>query len=165
MTAERWLPAVGYEGMYDVSDHGRVRSWATYNRPQVPAFLTPYLSKQTGYYYVKLQVDGNAANPTLHKLITSAFFGPRPEGLVVRHLDGDPTNNSLDNLRYGTPSENNFDTVRHGRSKEANQTECKRGHAFTTENTRLETRPGGRVARRCLTCQRDYDRARRAVAA
>lgn len=157
---ERWLPIPGYEGLYEVSDLARVRSWRPYNRLTLPALLTPYIAKN-GYYYIKLRLpSGKDTNPTLHSVLTAAFFGPRPGGLVVRHLDGNPQNNSLSNLAYGTPTENMDDSVRHGTHWEAALTHCKRGHEFTPENTRREARPGGRFARRCLTCQREYGRQR-----
>lgn len=84
--------------------------------------------------------------------------------LVVRHLDGVPTNNHPSNLVYGTFSENNDDSVRHRTHKEAKKDACQQGHPFTPDNTRIEARPNGRSARRCLTCQRAYDRQRRAAA-
>lgn len=161
MTGEEWRDIPGFPE-YQVSDRARVRSLKTYNRPDGrPVLLAPYLA-ENGYYYVKLLVGRKAHNPTLHKLVTAAFIGPRPEGMVVRHIDGDPTNNVPANLRYGTHSQNNDDSVRHGTHPEASKTQCKRGHEFTGENTRVERRPNGRSARRCLTCQREYDAARAA---
>jgi hypothetical protein len=50
----------------------------------------------------------------VHRLVLEAFVGPCPEGMLTRHLDGDPANNHLDNLRWGTPAENFADSVRHG---------------------------------------------------
>jgi hypothetical protein len=46
--------------------------------------------------------------------VLEAFIGPRPENCEVRHLDGDPSNNRLDNLAWGTKAENQADKVRHG---------------------------------------------------
>jgi hypothetical protein len=50
----------------------------------------------------------------VHKLICEAFLGPKPDGLITRHLDGDPTNNKLSNLAYGTHKENEEDKRKHG---------------------------------------------------
>ena len=52
----------------------------------------------------------------VHHLVLETFVGPRPAGLEVRHLDGDPSNNRLDNLVYGTSTENGQDMVAHGNS-------------------------------------------------
>jgi hypothetical protein len=162
MSAETWRAVPGFP-MYEASNLGRVRSWRTYNRPVVPYLMTP-TRQPNGYWYVRVtNPEGKSCNPTLHKLVTAAFFGERPEGLVVRHLDGNPSNNAVTNLTYGTYSENNDDSVAHGTHWEARLQACQKGHEFTPENTRVESRPNGRTARRCLTCQRAYDRARRAA--
>jgi hypothetical protein len=159
MSTEEWR-SIPDHPEYEASNQGRVRSWRTYNRPVVPYLMTPTLAPN-GYYYVKLiGPNGKACNPTLHSLVAAAFIGPRPAGVVVRHLDGDSTNCLSSNLAHGTPSDNLDDSVRHGTHPEARKTECKRGHEFTPENTRIEARPNGRSARRCLTCQREYGRAR-----
>lgn len=50
----------------------------------------------------------------IHRLVLEAFVGPRPDGLEARHRDGDPTNNRLDNLLWGTSSDNENDKRRHG---------------------------------------------------
>jgi hypothetical protein len=50
-----------------------------------------------------------------HKAVLEAFVGPRPEGLVCCHYDGDPWNSRLDNLRWDTPQANKDDAFRHGR--------------------------------------------------
>jgi hypothetical protein len=52
----------------------------------------------------------------LHRLMLLTFVGPCPEGMECRHLDGDPWNNCLANLRWGTRKENGEDKVRHGTS-------------------------------------------------
>lgn len=52
----------------------------------------------------------------VHRLVLEAFVGPCPPGFECRHLDGDPSNNCLDNLAWGTPKSNQGDRVRHGTS-------------------------------------------------
>lgn len=61
-----------------------------------------------------VEADGIRKNYLVHRLILEAFVGPCPEGMECRHLDGDPSNNRLENLRWGTPKENAADRVRHG---------------------------------------------------
>lgn len=68
--------------------------------------------------YVKGEdgVSVRLARP-VHRLVMEAFIGPRPEGMECRHLDGDPANNRLSNLTWGTPKENAEDQRRHGSMK------------------------------------------------
>jgi hypothetical protein len=86
----------------------------------------------------------------VHSLVAEAFIGPRPIGLEVRHLDGDSTNNAVDNLRYGTHAENMQDRVKHGRDPQALRTHCPHGHGYTPENTYMQS-AGGRGCRACRT--------------
>ena len=69
-----------------------------------------------GYRRVQLRATKNSCKTIrrVHQLILEAFVGPRPKGYETRHLDGDPVNNHLANLCYGTHSENQQDSIRHG---------------------------------------------------
>jgi HNH endonuclease len=78
--------------------------------------LRPYRSK-TGYLSVTLWTNRVPTRKFVHRLVLEAFVGPCPTGLECRHLDGDPSNNRLDNLRWGTRLENVADTIRHGRRR------------------------------------------------
>jgi hypothetical protein len=68
------------------------------------------------YLLVDLVIDGRRKHCRVHHLVMAAFVGPRPSGLQVCHLDGNPLNARLDNLRYDTPSANEADKRRHGTS-------------------------------------------------
>jgi hypothetical protein len=113
---ERWLPVVGFEGRYEVSDHGRVRSLdrvqdtETGPRQYRGKAIQPGTVK-SGH---RLVVLGKGNSRLVHALVLSAFVGPRPAGYDTLHGDGDPANNRLTNLRWGTRSENMQDAVRHG---------------------------------------------------
>jgi HNH endonuclease/NUMOD4 motif len=116
---ERWLPVPGWEGLYDVSDWGRIRSL-----PRPPGHLGPKTVRilkgqalKAGYRQVHLCRDGSTAMLYVHRLVMAAFAGPCPEGQEVRHLDGNPGNNRLSNLTYGTHTENAQDMVRHGHTQ------------------------------------------------
>lgn len=144
MTAETWAPIPEFPG-YWASDLGRIASirrnkWRVLKQGRNP----------NGYWIVSLWRDDRESpiTVTVHRLITAAFIGPRPDGLVVRHLDGDQHNNAAANLTYGTVSENSLDTVRHGRHNMARKTHCKRGHEFTPQTTDY-TKNGGRMCRTC----------------
>ena len=112
--AERWRWVPGYEGLYQVSDHGQVLSMA---RPKVPQdHLLKQQSTRTGYMTVSLWQNGRAWLITVHRLVLIAFTGPCPDGQEARHLDGNPANNLLPNLQWDTDAANGLDRVRHGTS-------------------------------------------------
>lgn len=151
---ERWLPVPGYEGLYEVSDLGRVRSLPRqvgYGR--IKGRILKALPGRNGYPRVNLWKDQRAKMHHVHSLVLAAFTGPRPEGYETRHLDGDRCNNTLANLSYGTPSENQHDKVRHGRHHNAVKTHCKHGHEFTPENTIIVVTPV-KTQRCCRLCAR-----------
>src|SRR5690606_25876746 len=69
-----------------------------------------------GYKAWRGSVDPNTGQREtlfVHKEVAYAFLGPRPEGLVVRHLNGDQTDNRVENLAYGTHKDNSQDALRH----------------------------------------------------
>jgi hypothetical protein len=103
---EQWRPVPGFEGKYEVSDLGRVKSL----RWTPPRILRPGPSNY-GHLSVAL---GQRNTRMIHQLVLLAFVGPRPPGQEARHLDGDPANNRLDNLCWGTRGDNIRDAVRHG---------------------------------------------------
>lgn len=156
---EQWRPIPGFPG-YEVSDKGRVLSRQMYHGSDRPRLMsTP--THDDGYRIVHLTADGASRVVRVHLLVTAAFLGPRPDGMVVRHLDGDAGNNALLNLRYGTASENSFDQVRHGTHPFAGRTRCKQGHEYTAENTAIQMSSAGRPYRQCKTCNRDRVRRQR----
>lgn len=107
---EVWRPVPGYEGIYEVSDAGSVRSFCHgYGRMLKP------IHDQDGYSRVGLYRNGKQRRVFIHRLVAEAFIGPPPAGLHVAHRDGSRTNNSASNLRYATAAENNADKVAHGR--------------------------------------------------
>lgn len=149
-TTERWLPVVGYEGFYEVSSHARVRSLP--RKKCRGTILKPTLDRGVaGYLKVGLSANGvRKSCPKLHVLVATAFLGPRPPGLEIRHLDGDSRNCRVDNLAYGTKAENDLDRKRHGKSYLPRSTFCGRGHEPTPANIyRAPDRP---KVHRCLTC-------------
>jgi hypothetical protein len=147
---ERWLPVSDYEGLYEVSDQGRVRSLTHQTPKGIRYGRRLKVPLRNGYPRVGLYREGVQVTRMVHDLVTAAFLGPRPEGTEVRHLDGNPQNATRTNLAYGTHGENQFDQVRHGTHFEANQTHCPADHEYTPENTKVDKQ--GR--RHCRKCQR-----------
>lgn len=113
--AEIWKPIPEFPG-YEVSDHGQVRSWRTYD-PSGTFACEPHLLKtppDRGYPCVDLHRDGRSHTKRVHRLVALVFLGPRPEGLQVCHYDGDKANNHISNLRYDSAKGNVADAIRHG---------------------------------------------------
>lgn len=154
---ERWRTVEGYPA-YDVSDLGRVRS----RRAGVERLLKPY-ADTFGHLQVKLYNSPTDRRQRLvHVLVMEAFVGPRsaPE-IDTRHIDGDPTNNVLSNLAYGTHAQNARDMVEHGRGW-AGHTHCINGHPFDATNTYFPPgRPGHRGCRTCRSAAEIRYRQRR----
>jgi len=116
---ERWLPVVGYERLYEVSDLGRIRSLDRVTRTnqfRVGKVLACSIDRaSTGYRYARLSKDGVCVKVNIHVLVLTAFVGPRPSPRhEACHDDGDRTNAALSNLRWDTPEANHADRIRHG---------------------------------------------------
>ena len=161
--SEHWKPVVGYEGIYEVSDMGRVRRVSAGQGAQAGLILKPTPSS-TGHLRVSLYAGGSKAIRYVHRLVLEAFVGPCPPGMEACHWDDDPTNNSLENLRWDSRSANVLDQVRNGIHSEAGKTHCKYGHEYTHENTYLQ-KSGYRTCRECQRQRHREQRARRTPAA
>lgn len=154
---EEWRPVFGFEGVYEVSDLGRVRSvdrvvtFPDGRRRRAPGrVLKPWIAN--GYPKVGLKHQGQSKKLYVHDIVLTAFIGRRPDGAACCHGDGVRTNNRLENLRWGTFSENNYDLVAHGTHHQASKTHCPQGHPYSLENTRLYHYQGWRY-RYCRACQ------------
>lgn len=166
--SEQWKAIPGWEGYYEVSDQGRVKSCAR-SVPGRPGrminrrerLLTPHRSRD-GYVSVELCRDNVRHHMKVHRAVLFAFVGPCPEGMEACHADGVRDNNVLANLRWDTRSANTLDKVAHGNHPMASRTHCVNGHEFTEANTYL--RPD-RSGRSCRACWADRRAQRKAAAA
>jgi hypothetical protein len=87
---------------------------------------------------------------SVHRLVLLAFSGHCPPGKEGLHWDDDPTNNRLENLRWGTPGENQQDCIRNGNHPKVNITHCPQDHEYSAENTHIDPRTGHRFCRSCF---------------
>lgn len=155
---EIWRPIPGWEGHYEASNHGRIRSInrAVFHTDGRTRHLTGRVLKERatlqGRPMVNLCRDGKCKNHTTHSLIAATFIGPRPQGAIIRHLNDDPWDNRVENLAYGSHHENVWDCIRNGGHPALNKTHCPRGHELVDWNlTKAHARKGYRD---CLACNR-----------
>lgn len=122
MINEEWYDIKGFEGIYQITKSGRIRSIARSWQQKARSGcvhthsikgreLKPGLSAQ-GYPTVVL--GRKTGTRTVHSLVAETFIGPRPCNNEVRHKNGDRTDHRLDNLCYGTRSDNINDSRTHG---------------------------------------------------
>lgn len=168
---EVWLPVVGYEGRYEVSSHGRVRSLDrvlirgnNIRQPMRGRVLKPWGKGGEGDRPHQVVTLGHYDRHYVHVLVLEAFVGPRPDGCEGCHNDGNPLNNRADNLRWDTASANQRDRLAHGTHHYGNRTHCINGHEYTPENIRWRIRTGPRYVtpsrvRECRTCARERGQA------
>lgn len=114
-----WKPVVGYEGLYEVSSVGGVRSLERFRRTirgnqRWPGkTLSPFVDVN-GYVYVSLSNGDKAKKTAVHRIVLEAFVGPSGPKQQACHNDGVRTNNSVDNLRWDSARANAADKAIHG---------------------------------------------------
>lgn len=156
--SESWLPAVGYEGLYEVSDLGRVRSLPRVRRngnPLSGRILRPGPQRR-GYLTVALTGrDGVVRSRRVHQLVLAAFVGMRPEGMAVLHRNDVPGDNRLVNLYYGSRLENFVDARCNGRQGMDRAAACSCGHVFCDEPIYRDPNNGLRACAGCRSSWMD----------
>ena len=105
MKKEIWKDVVGYEGLYEVSNFGRVKNLDQLRMPQnafhKAKILKPHLDKD-GYPRIGMTKNKKRRNYTVHRIVARAFI-PNPDNLPqINHKDGVPDNNHVDNLEWCT---------------------------------------------------------------
>lgn len=156
MTEWRVIP--GWEGYYESSDDGQVRSvdrivpYSDGRTAHRRGHLLKPRPDQDGYLHVALNRHGKARNFSVHCLVLLTFVGPRPEGCESLHGDHDPGRNHVDNLRWGTHAQNIREAVERGTHAMVGRTHCHRGHPLEAPN--LVPSSLRRGLRGCLSCSR-----------
>lgn len=156
-TNEHWRGVPGFEGAYEVSDQGRVRS---ITRGIVTKAGVRKVSKgkvlkfwvgSSGYFQVYL---GRGNPKMVHHLVLTAFHGPRPEGKEGRHGNGKCLDNRAVNLSWSTHQENELDKQAHGTNWQRNKTHCPNNHPLREPNLVVPRLKRG--FRLCKACNREY---------
>lgn len=153
---ESWKPILKWEGYYEVSDRGRIRSVdrfvrhsGTSLRRELGRIMSQH-SNENGYLYVMASKHGQTKRIWVHRAVLEAFVSSRPRGMVTMHLNNDPADNHVENLRWGTQAENIRQSVRDGRQANVRKKKCSRGHEFHDWNLAPAALRQGK--RSCLAC-------------
>jgi hypothetical protein len=116
---EVWLDCVGFEGFYQVSNFGNVRSVERMVMNRVgnglrksPAKLLKQCLSKSGYWIVSFCADGVKSNQTVHRLVCRAFIDNPKNKPQVNHKNGIKTDNQVSNLEWVTVSENGLHAYR-----------------------------------------------------
>lgn len=102
---EEWKPVFGYEGIYEISNYGRVKRACSGKGTYTGKIIKSYVI-DPGYSRVGLTKNAKTKSKYVHQLVMLSFVGECPEGLEVNHRDGDRANPRLNNLEYISRSEN-----------------------------------------------------------
>lgn len=117
---EIWKDVPDYEGYYQVSNLGKVRSvdrvitHSYSGTAKLKGKLLRLTLHKSGYFFCSLSKGCHRKTGFVHQLVMSAFVGKQLDGMDVAHNDGNSTNNHLSNLRYATRKENQADRITHG---------------------------------------------------
>ena len=113
---EIWRDIKGYEGLYQVSNYGKVRSldrttfansrWGKVRSMNFKGRIIKQFVGKNGYMKVSLCKDGKVHSKDVHRLVYEAFIREIVEGMQVNHIDENKTNNKVENLNLLTPKEN-----------------------------------------------------------
>lgn len=168
---DRWLPIPGWEGMYEVSDAGRVRSVDRMVPSNLPGkmricrgqMMKGFSLPDTDHRLVWLSRNGDSYGRLIHRLVLEAFVGPCPPGMEGCHRNDTATDNSLTNLRWDTRSANQIDSVRNGTHVNTQKIQCPRQHPYDMTIRRRDGR-SYRACSKCRRIQRDAFKSRRKAA-
>lgn len=144
---ELWKDVEGYEGLYMISNLGRVKSLHGSGR----------ILKQSGTIYLHVSFNKNGVQKgfLVHRLVGLAFI-PNPDGKPeINHKDGDKHNNSVDNLEWVTPQENQLHSIRTGLKEHGENAANNKLTAFEVAEIRKRYVPNKRGCG-CRTLAKQY---------
>lgn len=171
LEGEVWKPVLGFEGFYEVSNMGRVKS-LNYNHTKKERLIKVRLTSR--YLQVNLLANGRKRQPCLQRVVYEAFNGKLPEWkasakgderMEVNHIDENPLNNRLDNLELITMKENcNYGTRKARiREKQLNHQQSKKVYQYTMDGELVRVFPSTQECARCGFNQGDVAAACRNV--
>lgn len=142
---EVWKEVKEFEGEFEVSNTGCIRRTSTGN-------VLKTRKDKDGYETITLKWSKGEKNRRLHRLVCEAFHGEAPKGKnLALHGPAGISDNSSENLRWGSQSDNMRDRSREGKCVNLNKTHCPKGHPYSEENTLRLT---GKASRTCKTCRK-----------
>lgn len=152
---EFWRDIQGFEGLYQVSSLGRVKSLEriTPQKHHIKERILNQIKVTGGYLNVNLCKDGKLKRFQVHRLVYQTFVGEIPEGMQVNHIDEDKTNNRVDNLNLMTPKENVNWGTRNERSAEKHS---KQVIQYNLEGNEINRFPSTREVERTLGFAHGY---------
>lgn len=107
---EIWKDIEGYEGLYQISSFGSVKS---FHKDKENGKLKWLNTHRKGYYFVSLSIHGKNTYPKIHRLVALTFINNPEDKEQVNHIDGDKLNNNVNNLEWMTNQENRDHAVKH----------------------------------------------------
>lgn len=158
--SEIWKDIRNFEGIYQVSNLGKVRSLDRITQrsdgtvqKSKGQILKPG-SNGRGYMQVNLYKASKVFHEAVAYLVLEAFVSKRPVGMEACHNDGNNSNDTLENLRWDTHSNNQLDQIKHGTHFNTNKTHCKYNHKLGGSNTRYKS--DGTTQCRACSCAHAY---------
>lgn len=128
---EKWKDIKGYEGLYQVSNMGKVRSLAHFAKNNSNGGMRITSGKElafykmpNGYHQVQLSKGKSRKKAYIHRLVADAFIENSLSLPEVNHKDGNKNNNSVSNLEWISHKNNQIHMVKHGLSKRAHPVMC-----------------------------------------
>lgn len=113
MTDENWRPIAGYEGIYEISDNGQVKSLVT-RWPSINNRILKHNKTTGGYHCLCLYKNKKRTSFLVHRLVALAFLAPCLSAHCVNHKDGNKDNNAVENLEWVTPLDNVLHALKKG---------------------------------------------------
>lgn len=167
-----WRDVVGWEGLYQVSSSGQVRSlnrtyatnnqWGSFTRTLKGRLLKPQLHP-CGYLSVRLVSRHKSCTYLIHRLVATAFLGIPDKGLEVCHNDGNKQNNNVANLRWDTRLNNSKDRLKHGTVLTGTKNPAAKLTALQVELIKNSSAPQSVIAKQFGICQQNVSCIKRGV--